>query len=425
MKALKGNIVHTPEFGKLETFEEHYIIEDQGKVVEITPKLSSEYQGIEVTDYGDQLIIPSFVDIHLHAPQYGNIGLGLDLPLLPWLKTYTFPEEAKYNKQSYAKKMYQQLVEDLYNFGTLRSCVFSSLHVDGTIELMNIFDQAGLSAYIGKVNMDRNSNEEYVEASAKESIADTLKVLDAFSSVSERIKPILTPRFIPTCTDELMTMIGKLAQNRDLAIQTHLNENLDEIEWVKELAPDSTGYLNAYERQGSLIPHRTILAHSIYNKDDELDLMADQQLYVGHCPSSNINLMSGIAKVKQLVKRGIPVGLGSDIAAGDSLNMLDNMKDSIKASKLLSHYDGDKSDVITFDEAFYLATRGGGSFFGNTGSFVPGATFDVLIIDDSSYRINKLSLVERLEMFIYRGDDRQIVERYLDGNLLKPPFENE
>lgn len=424
MKALKGNIVHTPEFGKLETYEQHYIIEDQGKVVSITPELSSEYQGIEVIDYGDQLIIPSFVDIHLHAPQYGNIGMGLDLPLLPWLKTYTFPEEAKYHKESYAKKIYQQLLRDLYNFGTLRSCVFSSLHADGTIELMNIFDQAGLSAYIGKVNMDRNSNEEYVEVSAKESIADTLKVLDAFSSVSERIKPILTPRFIPTCTDELMIMIGKLAQSRDLAIQTHLNENLDEIEWVKELAPDSTGYLNAYERHGSLIPHRTILAHSIYNQDDELDIMADQQLYVGHCPSSNVNLMSGVAKVKQMIKRGIPVGLGSDIAAGDSLNMLDNMKDSIKASKLLSLYDGDESDVITFDEAFFLATRGGGSFFGNTGSFVPGATFDALIIDDSSYRINKLSLAERLEMLIYRGDDRQIVERYLDGNLLKVPFEN-
>lgn len=135
--------------------------------------------------------------------------------------------------------------------------------------------------------------------------------------------------------------------------------------------------------------------------------------------------MSGIAKVKQMIDQGIPVGLGSDIAAGDSLNMLDNMKDAIKASKLLSLYDGDESDVVTFDEAFYLATRGGGSFFGNTGSFVTDATFDVLVIDDSSYRLNELTLPERLEMLIYRGDDRHIKARYLDGELLKTPFKNE
>lgn len=341
------------------------------------------------------------------------------------MNTYTFPEEARYKEQDYAKRMYQHLASELYSFGTLRSCVFSSLHADTTIDLMNIFDQAGLSAYIGKVNMDRNAIEEYVEESAEESINNTVKVLDAFDGVSDRIKPILTPRFIPTCTDELMTKIGQLAKNRDLALQTHLNENLDEIEWVKELAPESSGYLNAYERRESLVPQKTILAHSIYNKEDELEMMADQQFYVAHCPSSNINLMSGIAKVKQMIDQGIPVGLGSDIAAGDSLNMLDNMKDAIKASKLLSLYDGDESDVVTFDEAFYLATRGGGSFFGNTGSFVTDATFDVLVIDDSSYRLNELTLPERLEMLIYRGDDRHIKARYLDGELLKTPFKNE
>lgn len=276
MKALKGNIIHTPEFGQLETYEQHYLIEDNGKVVAIEQELSDKYGDIEVIDYGDQLIIPSFVDIHLHAPQYGNIGIGMDLPLLPWLNTYTFPEEARYKEQNYAKRMYQHLASELYSFGTLRSCVFSSLHADTTIDLMNIFDQAGLSAYIGKVNMDRNAIEEYVEESAEESINNTVKVLDAFDGVSDRIKPILTPRFIPTCTDELMTKIGQLAKNRDLALQTHLNENLDEIEWVKELAPESSGYLNAYERRESLVLQKTILAHSIYNKEDELEMMADQ-----------------------------------------------------------------------------------------------------------------------------------------------------
>lgn len=421
MKVLKGNIVHTPEFGRLETFENHYLIENEGKVISIEKELSDEYKHAEIIDYGDKLIIPSFVDIHLHAPQFGNIGLGMDLPLLPWLKKYTFPEESKYEDKDYTKKMYEALATDLYRHGSLRSCVFSSLHAEATIDLMSIFDKAGLSAYIGKVNMDRNSTEEYVEDSPEQSIKDTLTVLDAYKDMSNRIKPILSPRFIPTCSDKLMKKIGVLAKERDLAIQTHLNENRDEIEWVKELSPDSTGYLNAYDRHGSLVPNKTILAHSIYNLDEELDIMADQKLFVGHCPSSNINLMSGVAKVKQMIKRGIPVGLGSDIAAGDSLSMFDNIKDAIKASKLLSVYAGDESDIVTFDEAFFLATRGGGAFFGNTGAFVADASFDALIIDDTTYRMNELTLPERLEMLIYRGDDRNIVDRYLEGNKLETP----
>lgn len=421
MKALKGQIIHTPNFGDLECFEDHYLIEEGGQVVDIVPDLSLDYEGIQVVDYGNQLIIPSFVDIHLHAPQYVNIGVGMDLPLLPWLDTYTFPEEARFSQKDYTEKLYQHLARDMVSLGSLRSCVFSSLHADSTIRLMEIFDQAGLSAYIGKVNMDRNGGENYEEENAEVSVQETLKVLDAFTRVSDRIQPIITPRFIPTCTDELMAKLGQLAQEKDLGMQTHLNENLDEIQWVKDLVPESQHYLDAYGRQGTLVPHKTILAHSIYNEESELETMADLHLFVGHCPSSNINLMSGIAKVKQMKARGIPVGLGSDVAAGDSLSMLDNMKDAIKASKMLSLYDGDESDILTFEEAFYLATKGGGEFFGQVGDFSTGSSFDVLVVDDSSYRMKEMTLAERLEMLIYRGDDRHIKQRYLEGKEIVIP----
>lgn len=422
MKVLKGHIIHTPAFGELECYEDHYLVEKDGKVVEISKELKADYQDYEFIDYGDQLIIPSFVDLHLHAPQYANVGLGMDLELIPWLNTYTFPEEAKYQDLDYANESYQRLAKDMHRVGSLRSCIFSSIHTDATIRLMEIFDQAGLSAYIGKVNMDRNGGDNYQEESADQSIQETLKVISACDRFSDRIRPILTPRFIPTCSDELMGKIGQLAQERGLALQSHLNENLDEIQWVRELAPDSANYLDAYKRQGALPKGRTIMAHSIYNEETELELMAEKDIFVAHCPNSNINIMSGIAKVKQMIERGIPVGLGSDIAGGDSLNMLDNIKEAIKSSKMLSLYEGSKSDILTFQEAFYLATKGGGAFFGQVGDFTPGSSFDVLVIDDSSYRLKNLSLAERLEMLIYHGHDRQIVGRYLEGKSVDQPI---
>lgn len=424
MKVLKGHIIHTPAFGELECFEDHYLVEKDGKVVEISKDLKADYQDYELIDYGDQLIIPSFVDLHLHAPQYAHVGIGMDLELIPWLNTYTFPEEANYQDLTYASKSYQRLAKDMYRMGSLRSCIFSSLHAESTIRLMEIFDQAGLSAYIGKVNMDRNGGENYEEASADQSIEETLKVLDASEQFSDHIRPILTPRFIPTCSDELMGKLGDLVQERGLPLQSHLNENLDEIQWVRELVPDSANYLDAYDRQGALPQDRTIMAHSIYNEETELNLMAEKGIFVAHCPNSNINIMSGIAKVKQMIDRGIPMGLGSDIAGGDALNMLDNIKESIKSSKMLSLFDGDDSDILTFQEAFYLATKGGGAFFGQVGDFTPGSSFDVLVIDDSSYRLKNFSLAERLEMLIYHGHDRRIVDRYLEGNPVdEPTFE--
>lgn len=422
MKVLKGHIIHTPAFGELECYEDHYLVEKDGKVVEISKELKADYQDYEFIDYGDQLIIPSFVDLHLHAPQYANVGLGMDLELIPWLNTYTFPEEAKYQDLDYANESYQLLAKDMHRVGSLRSCIFSSIHTESTIRLMEIFDQAGLSAYIGKVNMDRNGGDNYQEESADQSIQETLQVISACNQFSDRIRPILTPRFIPTCSDDLMGKIGQLTQERGLALQSHLNENLDEIQWVRELAPDSANYLDAYKRHGALPQGRTIMAHSIYNEETELELMAEKDIFVAHCPNSNINIMSGIAKVKQMIERGIPVGLGSDIAGGDSLNMLDNIKEAIKSSKMLSLYEGNKSDILTFQEAFYLATKGGGAFFGQVGDFTPGSSFDVLVIDDSSYRLKNLSLAERLEMLIYHGHDRQIVGRYLEGKSVDQPI---
>ncbi len=420
---VKGNFIHTPTSSKLEILRDRYMIIDNGVIVNNYPLLPDEYNGLEVIDYKEKFIIPSFVDLHLHSVQYANIGLGLDLPLLPWLKTYTYPEEEKFNNLEYAKKVFSFFIRDLYNYGTLRSCIFSSLHKEATLLLMDMLDNSGMAAYVGKTNMDRNSIETLFETS-EDSYADTKEIIEKFHKINNRIKPIITPRFIPSCSNELLEELGKLASETSIGVQSHLNENLNEIEWVKELVPDSSNYLDAYKIRGLVRDSKTIMAHSIFSTDDELKVMKDQNVFIAHCPSSNMNLTSGIMQTKRVMDMGINVGLGSDIAAGDSLSMNRVMVDAIKASKLLSIYTEDSSHILDIADVFYLATKGGGKFFDNTGSFENGNHFDALIIDDSSYNIRENpSLNERLEMFIYRGDDRNIIERYFNGKILdKPSF---
>ncbi|WP_425538530.1 amidohydrolase family protein [Microaceticoccus formicicus] len=415
---VKGNIIHIPEIGNLELYENSYIVVVNGRVSGIYETLPMEYNHLEVLDYGDKLIIPSFVDLHLHAVQYANMGLGLDLELLPWLKAYTYPEEEKFANLEYAERIFSHLIYDLYRFGSLRSCIFSSLHADATILLMKMLEEAGLSAYVGKTNMDRNSIGDLQETK-DQSMDALMRILNEYKSIDGRIKPIITPRFIPSCTDELLELLGQLAEERDLAVQSHLNENKKEVEWVKELVPESKNYLDAYTIRGLVRNSKTIMAHSIYNTEEELAEIIGKGIFIAHCPSSNMNLTSGIMKTKKMMNLGVNMGLGSDIAAGDSLKINDVMVDAIKASKILSLYSGDESDILSVEDVFYLSTRGGGKFFGDVGSFKNGYSFDALIIDDNSYNFkDSAGLKERLEMFIYRGDDRNIVDRFLEGRRL-------
>jgi guanine deaminase len=172
MKALKGNIIFTSSSEKFEVYEDSYLIESDGTVIGIFKELPSHLKGIDVNDFGSSLIIPGFVDMHLHAPQFQNMGLGLDEELLQWLEKYTFPEEAKYSNEEYAKRLYTNLAKELWRNGTTRVVLFSTIHRNGTEVLMDVMNRAGIGAYVGKVNMDRNSPDFYVE-STEESLSST------------------------------------------------------------------------------------------------------------------------------------------------------------------------------------------------------------------------------------------------------------
>ncbi|AGK96052.1 guanine deaminase [Clostridium pasteurianum] len=421
--AVKGNIIFTPSFGKYNIFKNSYIIIEDKYVKGIYEKLPTIYKDILVKDYGTSLIIPGFVDLHLHAPQFANLGLGLDKELMPWLETYTFPEEKKYSDLAYAKRVYSYLIKELWKLGTTRSVIFATLHKEASKMLMDMFNQSGLSAYVGKVNMDRNSPDFLVETT-EQSLKDTEEILIEYSDKYDLVKPIITPRFVPTCTTKLMNGLGKLAVKYNAKVQSHLCENKDEISFVKQLHPNSKNYARVYDEAGLLGQLPTCMAHCVLLDQDEIDLMAKRQVFAVHCPNSNSNLSSGMAPIRGLIDRGIPVGLGSDISGGHSLSMLNTIVSAAQVSNLNYAIKRRSEKSLTTSELFYLATKGGGKFFGKVGSFEKDYEFDALVIDDSTLPIVKpLSLEERLQKFIYTGDDRNIKVRYVAGNeVLEPVF---
>ena len=378
------------------------------------------YASCEVTDYSDNLIIPGFVDTHAHAPQYCNRGLGMDKELLPWLETYTFPEEAKFSDPDYARLVYGAFVQDLWRNGTTRSILFGTIHKESTLVLMELLQKAGLSAYVGKVNMDRNGSpqlqEESAQASADAMVQWIKDTLDKF----ENVKPILTPRFTPSCSDELMEKLSEIQKRYHLPMQSHLSENFGEIAWVKELCPNTHFYGEAYSQFdlfGGDCP--TIMAHCVHSSDEEIALMKKQGVYIAHCPQSNTNLASGISPVRRYLDEGLHIGLGSDIAGGTSVSILRAMADAIQVSKLYWRLVDSSMKPLTVEEAFYMGTEGGGSFFGKVGSFKEGYEFDAVVLNDSTIPTPlKLSPRDRLERLIYLSDDRNITAKYVAGRKI-------
>lgn len=418
--ALKGTICYSISPQELSITPNSYLICSQGKCAGIFPVLPEKYRGIPCTDYKDDLIIPGLTDLHVHAPQYTFRASGMDLELLDWLNTYAFPQEARYENLEFARSAYSIFAEDMKKSPNTRACIFGTLHVPATELLMELMDKTGLKTMIGKVNMDRNGSpilqETSAEASAQATVTWIVDTLNRF----ENTTPILTPRFTPACTDQLMAKLSQIQKKYHLPMQSHLSENLGEIEWVKELCPGTHFYGEAYHQFqlfGGDCP--TIMAHCVHSSEEELALMKKQGVYVAHCPQSNTNLSSGIAPARHYLEAGLHIGLGSDIAGGTSLSILRAMADAIQVSKLYWRLVDSSAKPLTLEEAFYLGTEGGGSFFGKVGSFREGYEFDAVILNSSTIPTPlSLSPKDRLERLVYLSDDRNITGKYVSGRKI-------
>jgi len=390
-----------------------------GRSAGVWSELPPQYQAFPRIDRTGKLIIPGLVDLHMHAPQFSNRGLGMDLELMDWLNTHTFPEESRYGDLAYAKQAYGLMAENLLHGPNTRIVLFATPHSPATALLMERMERSGLVSYVGRVNMDRNAPESLRELDAETSLRGTRTWLSAAQCAYQNTYPILTPRFIPCCSDGLLHGLAQLQEEFRVPLQSHLSESPGEIDLVRKLCPNSRYYGDAYHGLGLMRGLPTVMAHCVWSGEAETELLRRSGTFVAHCPQSNANLSSGIAPIRRYLRQGLSVGLGSDVAGGCHPSIFRAMTDAIQVSKLRWRLVDGKDPPLTFTEAFRMATLGGGAFFGRVGSFDADYELDALVIDDATLSsMRPLTLAERLERVAYLSDERHIMEKYVRGKRL-------
>jgi guanine deaminase len=380
-------------------------------------------------------LLPGFVDLHIHAPQYPQLGSALDVPLEVWLQKYTFPLEARYVDTVFARKSYRQLVEDLIANGTTTALYFATVHQEATRILADICLEAGQRALIGKVVMDNVDQcpDFYRDASPDEALRRTEDLIGYIRNHPENaaglVKPVVTPRFIPSCTDATLQALGALARQCNCHIQTHCSES----DWQHGYVRDRHGITDteSLDRFGLLGRH-TILAHSNLITFANMDTIRERRSGIAHCPLSNAYFSSAVFPLKAALEKGLHVGLGTDISGGPSASLFDNMRSALFVARLLeSGVDPQLGPAersrqtgvwIDFRDAFYLATTGGGVALDlPVGQFSPGYQFDALAIDTAAphgtIRLwNDLDEGENiLQKIIYTASKSNITKVWIGG----------
>ena len=411
---VKGTFIDTISSEKLR-IRKGYILVENGIIKSFNEQNPDET--LRIFDYSNKLIIPGLIDLHLHAPQYSFCGTGMDLELLDWLNTYTFPEESKYKDLDYAKKNYEIFVNDLAKTGTTRAAIFATLHSDSTLLLMDLLEKKKIVAYVGKVAMDRNSPDYYIEKDGEKETNYFLE--ECMKRNYEFVKPIITPRFTPSVSDSYMENLGKLAKKYNLPAQSHLSENLKEIEWVKNLRKNDSFYGESYDKNGLFGNEiKTIMAHCVHCPKEESELIKKNGVYIAHCPTSNSNLTSGICPAAKYLREGYNIGLGTDVAGGHTLDLFEVMRHTIEMSKMRFRYIDCEEKALTLSEIVYMATNKGGSFFGKVGTFEENYEFDAIVLDESMIKNGKeFNESERLERFIYNKNGN-IEAKFIRGNKI-------
>ena len=424
---IRGNICQSGSIFELELHERAFAVCVNGISAGVFETLPAEYSELPLYDYGDMLIFPGMVDLHIHAPQYAFRGTSMDLELMDWLTRYTFPEEEKYESLEYARVAYGMFTEAIKRGATSRACIFATRHRYATELLMELMEESGIVSYVGKVNMDREASAALTEQSADISAYTTFGWINAVKDKFKRTKPILTPRFIPCCTDKLMEELREIQMAYGIPVQSHLSESKSEIDFVSILRPDDPFYGDAYNDYDLFGKNddintdvKTVMAHCVWSTEDEVELMRKNGVFVAHCPSSNMNLSSGIAPIRKYIDLGLKIGLGTDVAGGHSDSVFRAITDAIQVSKMYFRMVNESLKPLSFPEAFYLATKGGGEFFGKVGGFDAGYEFDAVVMDDSVLaHPQPLSLRERAERAVYLGlDEKNISAKFVAGRRI-------
>jgi len=407
--------------------------------------VAARHPGLAVEDLRPFWILPGLVDLHAHLPQYEAVAAD-GLELLPWLERHIYPAEERFSDAAHARATAQKYLKDALSLGTTTVVLYATIHAEATDAIFREAEACGIRAIIGKTMMDRHAPEallEDTETSLKESEA----LCRAWHGRDGgRLHYAFTPRFAPSCSRELMTGAGWLARKYDAFVQTHLAENLQELEWVRDLFPEADSYTDVYHRFGLLGP-RTLLGHGIHLRPSERKLIRDLGCSLVHCPSSNAFLQSGIMPLQRWLEEGLSVGLGTDVGAGPSLSMFREMGEACTASKLkratqqvqsarlrlaggltddqklqvAEALDLDPLPALDATGALYLATRGGAMALGygeRLGALEPGFEADFLVVDvrlsDPFGQVSEDPALV-LSRLIYRSDPHLVQAAYVQG----------
>ena len=427
-KVIKASFFHSPEYGGIEFLKQALVfVSSDGIISKVIRQDDEDYLELldkhskdnHFFDFKDKILLPGFIDLHIHAPQWPQAGLALDDELSYWLNNFTFPLESKYQDLDYAREVYSDLVKTLLANGTTSAMYFGTIHNEATLELAKICASYGQRGFVGKVVMDdKTMNPDfYRDNSTKEAIENTEKfIIDVQTlakDVFQGVYPVITPRFVPSCTDNALLELGKLAKKYNCYIQSHCSES----DWEHNFVIDRFGKRDSEVLdQFGLLTDKSIMAHGKFIDSDDADIFKKKKSSVCHCPISNSYFANAVFPVNQLKKQGLNICLGTDISGGFSPSLYDNIKHSVMASRMLNDGVDNKLSAdnrgtnnarVSVFEAFYLATTGGGEALKlPLGIFKEGYICDFQVIDINSPN-------NKLPNFLDNEEDKHLLQKIL------------
>jgi guanine deaminase len=432
LKAFRGSFLdfiedpfYVPEPESVRYLADGLLVIENGKVKELGTyeSLKSKYQEIPVTAYPGMLIMPGFIDTHIHFPQTEIIA-AYGEQLLEWLDKYVFPTEGKFKDRAYARKVASIFLDELLKNGTTTALVFAAVYPESVDAFFEEAKRRNLRMIAGKVMMDRNAPD-FLTDTAETSYQETKELIQKWHQQG-RLLYAVTPRFAITSTDEQLRLAGKLlAEFPDVYLHTHLSENVAEVAFVKELFPNCQGYLDVYDRAG-LVGGRSVFAHGVQLTDDEFERLSKAKSAIAFCPTSNLFLGSGLFRIEKAksVEHPVKVGLGTDIGAGTSFSILQTANEAYKVAQL-------RQQKLSPFQALFLATLGGAKALcleDKLGNFEVGKEADLIVLDLRStpsiaFRNPETipesikELADRAFSLVIMGDDRAVRATYIMGEL--------
>ncbi|KAG5984310.1 hypothetical protein E4U55_005281 [Claviceps digitariae] len=463
---LVGIFVHSQSRAELEYLHNAAVaVDGQGRICAVVKNRESErvardevlgvmgwkVDEVDVVECGEgQFFFPGFIDTHVHASQYPNVGIFGKSTLLDWLDKYTFPLESSLSDLAKAKKVYTACIRRTLAHGTTTATYYATVDVPATNILADLCLSIGQRAFVGRVCMDRQElcpdyyRDESPEASLHAS-KETIAHIDEIDPGYQLVSPILTPRFAPACSNDAMDGLTKIQKEKSLLVQTHISENKGEIQLVKDMFPEASSYAAVYDNHG-LLTAKTVLAHAVHLTETEAALISQRESKVSHCPCSNSALTSGEARVRWMWEKGIDIGLGTDMSGGYSPSILEAARQATLTSRHLAMQIDDEECrekcKLTVEESLYLATRGGAICLGlgdKIGGFEVGKQFDAQliglgIVEDDGSRAGESrndwvdagnvdifgweTWEERIAKWLYSGDDRNTKKVWVQGRLV-------